>query len=52
MVRRGFEPPKACGLAEDFRTHGDFYAKTFERILGRPPRDKAEQTGSSPSSWP
>ena len=38
-----FKPLKVCGLAEDFRTPGDFYAKAVERILDRPPRDKAER---------
>jgi DNA polymerase I-like protein with 3'-5' exonuclease and polymerase domains len=44
----GFQPAQACGLAEDFRTPGDFYAKTFVRILGRPPRDKAERNWFKP----
>ena len=44
----GFQPARACGLAEDFRTPGDFYAKTFVRILGRPPRDKAERNWFKP----
>ena len=44
----GFVPARACGLAEDFRTPGDFYAKTFVRILGRPPRDKAERNWFKP----
>jgi DNA polymerase I-like protein with 3'-5' exonuclease and polymerase domains len=43
-----FRPPKVCGLAEDFRTPGDFYAKAVERILGRPPRDKAERNWFKP----
>ena len=43
-----FQPPKVCGLAEDFRTPGDFYAKAVERILGRPPRDKAERNWFKP----
>src|SRR5208337_5498013 len=44
----GFKPPKVCGLAEDFRTPGDFYTKAVERILDRPPRDKAERNWFKP----
>ena len=42
--------PKAgtCTIAEDFRTPGDFYSKAVERILGRPPRDKAERNRFKP----
>jgi DNA polymerase I-like protein with 3'-5' exonuclease and polymerase domains len=43
-----FDPQAACTLAEDFRTPGDFYAKAVERILGRPPRDKAERNRFKP----
>ena len=43
-----FKPLKVCGLAEDFRTPGDFYAKAVERILDRPPRDKAERNWFKP----
>ncbi|HKM54800.1 MAG TPA: DNA polymerase [Isosphaeraceae bacterium] len=43
-----FQPPKVCELAEDFRTPGDFYAKAVERILDRPPRDKAERDWFKP----
>ena len=43
-----FRPPEVCGLAEDFRTPGDFYAKAVERILGRPPQDKAERNRFKP----
>ena len=43
-----FQPPKVCELAEDFRTPGDFYTKAVERILDRPPRDKAERNWFKP----
>ncbi|MFO0892834.1 MAG: DNA polymerase [Isosphaeraceae bacterium] len=43
-----FRPPEVCRLAEDFRTPGDFYSKAVERILGRPPRDKAERNRFKP----
>jgi DNA polymerase I-like protein with 3'-5' exonuclease and polymerase domains len=46
--RPPFAPPKVCTLAEDFRTTGDFYARAVERILGRPPLDKAERNRFKP----
>ena len=37
-----------CTIAEDFRTPGDFYSKAVQRILGRPPKDKAERNRFKP----
>ena len=46
--RPQFTPHRTCRLAEDFRTPGDFYAKAATRMLGRPPRDKAERNFFKP----
>jgi DNA polymerase I-like protein with 3'-5' exonuclease and polymerase domains len=43
-----FRPRGACPLAEDFRTPGDFYTKTFQRVLGRSLKDKAERDWFKP----
>ena len=43
-----FDPAAPCVLADDFRSSGDFYSKAVKRILGKPPKDKAERNRFKP----
>jgi DNA polymerase I-like protein with 3'-5' exonuclease and polymerase domains len=45
---REFRPFMRKNLANDFRSPGDFYATVFQRLFGRPPRDKAERNWFKP----
>jgi DNA polymerase I-like protein with 3'-5' exonuclease and polymerase domains/phage FluMu protein Com len=39
-----FDPSTPCALAQDFRCgNSDFYTVATQRMLGRPPKDKAER---------
>jgi DNA polymerase I-like protein with 3'-5' exonuclease and polymerase domains len=45
---RVFYPWLPKNLANDFRLPGDFYSRVFQRLFGRPPRDKAERNWFKP----